>query len=47
MLREITRRHFFQQTGFGIGYAALRSLLDQSPPSPLRGFGETSFAWLA
>ena len=32
MLREITRRHFFQQSGFGIGYAALRSLLDQSRP---------------
>ena len=29
MLREITRRHFFRQSGFGIGYAALRSLLDQ------------------
>ena len=29
MLQEITRRHFFQQSGFGIGYAALRSLLDQ------------------
>ena len=26
MLRGITRRHFFQQTGFCIGYAALRSL---------------------
>jgi Protein of unknown function (DUF1501) len=30
MLQEITRRHFFKQTGFGIGYAALRSLFDQS-----------------
>ena len=30
MLQEITRRHFFKQSGFGIGYAALRSLLDQS-----------------
>ena len=29
MLQEITRRHFFQQSGFGIGYAALRSLLEQ------------------
>ncbi|HET7698665.1 MAG TPA: DUF1501 domain-containing protein [Vicinamibacterales bacterium] len=29
MLQEITRRHFFQQSGFGIGYAALKSLLDQ------------------
>jgi hypothetical protein len=27
-LREITRRHFFQQSGFGIGALALTSLLD-------------------
>ena len=26
-LREITRRHFFRQTGFGIGSLALSSLL--------------------
>ena len=41
MLREITRRHFFQQSGFGIGYAALRSLLEQPPVSgqPLSGEG--------
>jgi hypothetical protein len=28
-LREITRRHFFRQTGFGIGGLALASLLDE------------------
>jgi hypothetical protein len=26
---EITRRHFFKQTGFGIGTLALTSLLDE------------------
>jgi hypothetical protein len=28
-LQQLTRRHFFQQTGFGIGAAALSSLLDE------------------
>jgi hypothetical protein len=28
-VREITRRHFFKQTGFGIGALALSSLLDE------------------
>ena len=34
MLQATTRRHFFQQTGFGIGAAALTTLLN---PSLLRG----------
>ena len=29
-LREITRRHFFRQAGFGIGASALASLLNES-----------------
>jgi len=29
-LRQMTRRHFFRQTGFGIGALALSSLLDQN-----------------
>jgi hypothetical protein len=29
LLREITRRHFFKQAGFGIGALALSSLLDE------------------
>src|SRR5262245_48416065 len=29
-LRAVTRRHFFRQTGFGIGALALSSLLDQN-----------------
>src|SRR5688500_15786123 len=29
-LRAVTRRHFFQQTGFGVGSLALSSLLDQN-----------------
>ena len=39
MLRAVTRRHFFRQAGFGIGAAALTSLLnhhalaEQSPPA--------------
>ena len=39
MLRAVTRRHFFRQAGFGIGTAALTSLLnhhalaEQSPPA--------------
>src|SRR5919201_1267131 len=40
VLREITRRHFFKQSGFGIGGLALSALLDeklfaQQPPSQL------------
>lgn len=39
-LRAITRRHFFRQSGFGIGGLALSSLVDQrlfaqQPDSPL------------
>ena len=30
-LREITRRHFFGQSGFGIGTLALSALLDARP----------------
>jgi len=30
MLRAVTRRHFFRQAGFGIGGAALSSLINQS-----------------
>ena len=30
MLRAVTRRHFFRQAGFGIGAAALSSLINQS-----------------
>src|SRR5579884_2124597 len=30
LLRASTRRHFFRQTGFGIGVAALTGLIDQS-----------------
>ncbi len=30
MLRAVTRRHFFRQAGFGIGAAALTSLLNQN-----------------
>lgn len=30
MLKQITRRHFFRQTGFGLGALALSSLLDQN-----------------
>ena len=29
MLRAVTRRHFFKQAGFGIGAAALSSLLNR------------------
>ena len=29
-LRQMTRRHFFRQTGFGIGALALSSMLDQN-----------------
>ncbi len=29
LLREVTRRHFFKQAGFGIGALALSSLLDE------------------
>ena len=29
MLRAVTRRYFFKQAGFGIGAAALSSLLDR------------------
>src|SRR5205823_8086587 len=29
MLRAVTRRHFFRQAGFGIGAAALSSLLNR------------------
>src|SRR5919108_1895329 len=29
MLRQVTRRHFFKQAGFGIGAMALSSLLDE------------------
>jgi hypothetical protein len=39
MLQATTRRHFFQQTGFGIGAAALTTLLN---PSLLRGGISTS-----
>ena len=28
-LREITRRHFFKQSGFGIGGLALSALVDE------------------
>src|SRR5262249_33153278 len=40
LLRGITRRHFFEQTAFGIGGLALASLIDdvvlasQAPPQP-------------
>jgi hypothetical protein len=41
LLRAITRRHFFKQSGFGIGGMALTSLLDerlfQQPENPLAG----------
>jgi hypothetical protein len=30
ILRTITRRHFFKQSGFGIGGLALSALLDES-----------------
>ncbi len=32
-LRSVTRRHFFQQAGFGIGTMALSSLLDRDLPA--------------
>jgi hypothetical protein len=38
LLREITRRHFFKQTGFGIGAVALSALLNENLfASPGRG----------
>ena len=30
MLRAVTRRHFFRQAGFGIGAAALASLMNRN-----------------
>ena len=36
-LRQITRRHFFEQAGFGIGAAALGSLIGWAPASGLAG----------
>ena len=48
LLRATTRRHFFQQTGFGIGAAALTSLLNPSlfaarcPVNPTESAGARS-----
>jgi len=36
-LLEITRRHFFKQTGFGIGSLALASLLKDQVPGADQG----------